>query len=481
MKTLYLLFALFGITLNSFTQENNWRPIRNDDTYFYFGNNEYRAYKIDSVGEYADSITMFSYNEVFASALADCINPNGPSWIGRKIVNYKDSTRIYNFNNEAITFLQEPKIGNTWCFYKYDNKNVINARITDKRFEDIGYVEDSIIIIELESNNNFNTKELKISKNHGMISGYNFLHFPELKTEFSQLDTFLITGQISNTSSKANLTAHEIYNYEIGDEIHTHERYITWPEGTVYTDEKIIRNVVSKQYNNDSTEITYEFNQCDKSGRKQTTYTYDLSSTNLSDLPFEPKIIEEVSYKTLNLNQMGKHSNEFRFKDFGGEYRYRNDSCYAYICVDKKSSKIIKSIPFVMQSGMYIEGLGGPYYDRGLMFVMDSRSLIYYKKGDKEWGTPFSCDDIIISSLNKLAETIEVYPNPASNYITIEIDELTDNLEIAFYTMQGKKLYVNCLNTGKNIIPISSFPIGAIVYEIKNQKGEKTKGVFVKE
>src|SRR5690606_24737160 len=58
----------------------------------------------------------------------------------------------------------------------------------------------------------------------------------------------------------------------------------------------------------------------------------------------------------------------------------------------------------------YIDGLAGPYY-RSSYFPND-RILKYYKKGDEEWGTPYT---FTISTSEKItSESLSIFPNPVA-------------------------------------------------------------------
>jgi hypothetical protein len=338
MKTTLLLTFSILLTINGLAQTQDWRPVRTDDTYFYLGNDEYRAYRIDSIQEFPDSTILFSFPELFASAQFDCFNPFGPSWIGSKIEIVKNKTTIYNNINEPITILNTTEIGTKWHLYEYSETQYIQAEIIDKTYENIGYIEDSIVNIKLSSNDGLNGSHIKISKNHGLVQGFNFLLFPNLTTDFQQLDAYTLTGQVSNTTSKANLTAFNVYNFEIGDEFHTN--YYSYNVSSEYnvqiTEEKYINKVVAKSYNKDGMEVYYTFEQCDKNGNRVIEQTINLNNETLEVLPFQT--FKSDDEYTLTFNQMWKHSNSYRYKVFGSGYMYENDSCYNFVYIDKRKT-----------------------------------------------------------------------------------------------------------------------------------------------
>lgn len=486
MKTLLSFTLSFLLSIASLAQTQDWKPIRTDDTYFYVGNEEYRSYRIDSVVKYSDSTLMYSYAELFALNYADCFNPFGPSWLAKKIKTGNDSTLIYNYNNEAITLLHNPKIGSTWNLYTYTETQFIQAEVTSRTYENIGFTEDSILTLKLSSTDNLNGKEIILSKNHGMVKGFNFLLFPNINTEFQYLDSFKLCGLVSNTASKANLTALDIYNFDVGDEFHTHyySYEATGENSADITDKKAIKKVIEKTYNSDSSEVNYKYNLCDKTGEHITEQTFPLKSEYLNQLPYHPiytaSTLDSTDDKNFVFCQIAEHSNTYRNKEFGGNYIYQNDSCYEYVLIDKKKSSSMEKLPFVRSNETYIEGMGGPYFDHNFMYNGESYNLVYYKKGTTQWGTPYNCDDIVGVNDAKNKVKINVYPNPASNYITIETSNAVTNSSFIILNSLGQKVFQQALVNKKAEINIKGLPKGIFLYQIK-QNGERVHaGKFIK-
>lgn len=480
MKTTLLLTFSILLTLTGISQTQDWRPIRTDDTYFYFGNGEYRAYRIDSIQEFPNSTILFSFPELFASTQDDCFNPFGPSWIGSRIEIAKNKTTIYNIINEPITLLNTTKIGTKWHLYDYSETRFIQAEIIGKTYENIGYTEDSVVNIELSSDDGLNGSNIKISKNHGIVQGFNFLLFPELSTEFQHLAVYTLTGQVSNTTSKGNLTEFDVYNFEIGDELHTsyYSYSVISDDDVQITNEKYIKKVVDKNYNQDSSEVTYTFNQCDKNGMHLIKETILLNVENFELLPFQAlKLVEEY---TLTFNQLWNHSNSYRYKIFGSGYMYYTDSCYSFIYIDKKKSNKLGAYPYPHEVAYYVEGLGGPYYNHDFMFSGTSYNLVYYKKGNLQWGTPYNCDDLLISIDIDNKFDFKLYPNPATNQITVELPNLTELADISIIDLFGKICLKTQLTETMQEINITHLAQGIYLYQIKLPGGDVKIGKIIK-
>jgi hypothetical protein len=84
------------------------------------------------------------------------------------------------------------------------------------------------------------------------------------------------------------------------------------------------------------------------------------------------------------------------------------------------------------------------------------------------------------------AELVEakVYPNPATDYVTIELPEnLPQNAELKLYNALGQMVFQRSLNKGEKAIKLDlkGFEIGAYFFEIIGEDGVLGSGKFVKE
>ena len=80
--------------------------------------------------------------------------------------------------------------------------------------------------------------------------------------------------------------------------------------------------------------------------------------------------------------------------------------------------------------------------------------LIYFKKGDEEWG-----NEHVITATSELTKNhnLIVYPNPSNNYLNISLDEGVSNSSIQIYNMNGQLLLSRALNSNTIRIDVSDF------------------------
>jgi len=93
-----------------------------------------------------------------------------------------------------------------------------------------------------------------------------------------------------------------------------------------------------------------------------------------------------------------------------------------------------------------------------------------------------------VSGINEnknLSSKIKVYPNPVKEQLNIEIDKMqkTQSIAMDILNIEGKVIQqiswtTEEIQTGKKIIPTSSFPLGTYFYSIISDK-EQAKGKFI--
>jgi len=247
------------------------------------------------------------------------------------------------------------------------------------------------------------------------------------------------------------------YDFQVGDELHIWNLYSPFIPPSY--EKKIIHKYLSREDSEDS--ITYYIE------RKVHNHTVDgIGHHNISTsmdtiiliavkgLLFytEPNellngAISKVMILNLPLQKMYIDSYDFWIT---------GDSCLGIVNVD-----VCNSPP------TYFLGLGGPYYEHCEIWGNEyAYELVYYKKGNTTWGTPF---DFEVSVSEHVKETsIIIYPNPTRNFITIKStnNEILNNCFIDIYDIQGRKCLsqniVNCehidvafLNAGFYVVKLT--------------------------
>jgi hypothetical protein len=79
-----------------------------------------------------------------------------------------------------------------------------------------------------------------------------------------------------------------------------------------------------------------------------------------------------------------------------------------------------------------------------------------------------NCDDVAVEDL-VAEDIINIYPNPATDNITISLRENITNAVFTLYDMQGRVLIRQAVSN-EDVIPVSEFAAGIYIYNISTGK-----------
>lgn len=72
-----------------------------------------------------------------------------------------------------------------------------------------------------------------------------------------------------------------------------------------------------------------------------------------------------------------------------------------------------------------------------------------------------------------VTKVVKFYPNPATSYITFDIQKESDkNYTFQIYNMLGKKVYETNNVTSRNVISLSDFYRGLYIFQLKDKSGK---------
>jgi len=249
-------------------------------------------------------------------------------------------------------------------------------------------------------------------------------------------------------------TVAEIYDYEIGDIFHQEEFFASEGEGMHATyNIKIIDKYYSPTH--DTLYYLYEINT--------------MTTTSYNPEPVYSSEEKTISYTHLDsLVNNGEIDSVFSGPDYNGRKvngSYFHSSYPGYY--------------YSWDNQIYIAGCGGPfvdyYYYSGEYSATHKSVLLYFKKGNEEWGAPF-----YVGITNPVKE-FRLYPNPVSDYFIMEIpDAGYSTYTLLIYNSRGKLVsQQNALLGNHQQIDVSSLPSG--IYFVRTSDGKtEYKNRFIK-
>ena len=247
-----------------------------------------------------------------------------------------------------------------------------------------------------------------------------------LAINFCLVISLSVFGQEESTKA-------EIFNYEIGDIFHTYY----WDRPTGYLD--------------------YEAHS--------TYYILDKYYSPSGDtLFYAQEIFREINDIGLDTNIYENYIDTLEIIDLNSMI-WGGDADSVYSDPSFYNGRLINSVTDIYYNDFvwtywYIVGCGGPYsYEPGLIEGAGSgRDLVYFLKGDEEWGTPYY---VSIPEKIESKNQIKIYPNPASNYIHFAWGSCTSNdIQVSVFTNYGECIKALDLSSGKNQINISDLANG---------------------
>ncbi|MCL2131219.1 MAG: T9SS type A sorting domain-containing protein [Lentimicrobiaceae bacterium] len=461
---------MFGLHIGLIAQ--NYQTVNSSVTTAFIGNNDQQveSIRIDSSFVYGgDSVFYPFYNIQMIDY--DCYLPFSYSWIGKKMIIKPDGYNCFiNRENDTVKINTFAQLNENWIAYEISDTIIVAEVVKHDTLSFLGQTDSAKTISFTAYNQNMdsislpiNNKTIIISENFGLLETMNFSLFPSIVQGNQGVQTYDLLGMSSPEIGIVNLTWREIYDFDIGDEIHisgydSHVEYpttlhtehkekyiylakIVFSDSIIYTvdrEEQIIgrrtapwgNTIETHTYIHDTVAMVYKADSVlDKLSGEIINNTADVTGVpeyvdgNISDVRIE---IGDTIKKTLIAHQKIKEN-----------YLGSNDGCW--ILYDYEMYFVVPHC---------LKGLGGPYYDYMFFEFAEERVLQYYKKGDKTWGTPLVITPLSISDMDN-KNIVNIYPNPTDGKLHITYAETLHATSVQMFDVVGKQYSVGA----KHILP----------------------------
>ncbi len=410
---------------------------------------------IDTIISESDTFFHFQFEKLILD------NNKGPSLFGKGIEKRTDGSEVFfNIADEEIKILPKAKLDSTWILWENSVGEYIEAKIIQTELQTVLGETDSVKLISLThyySNGNkkdsrVNELEIHLSKNHGLSKIFNIREFPFIykKSPYVYFEERLYTyNLIGNTSKKVGLRKpmiKDIFDFQINDLIRYYESADI--EGSMdYTHDYILTiNECNLSRGGDSLwlekEVRMHFNHDDSNPYIDTlkewierinspiiTYleNYPYNEDYTIDLPLEIF----PSYNFLDFGYV-----LFRNEQYGGRFQvilFPSEFGLHLWETDHKS--------MLTWGGDYyhmIYGCGSYYtyaYSEGYGGILHKEKLIYFKKGEEEWGIPLSNHET--QRLNN--KNLMIFPNPVIDHLKMDLRDIksTGKMSYKIYNSAG--------------------------------------------
>jgi hypothetical protein len=479
MKKQFFILCFVFLATVSYTQ--NYQLIQPaQEQHFLFVNTintgpnyqrEIRSIRIDSIATQGTETHYYNYKilEENSSTLSCAAQHSDSSWLGHQVIQSNNGTYVF-FNQalDSIIIQSLAPINNTWVLYEFGNGDYIEATVTSIDTATILGNIDSVKTLNLQvkdvANNllthPMNSEILQFSKQNGWIQFFNFHEFPNNTIPYN-----LVGSSAQPNIGISSPTQANIFDFNVGDEIHTAGEYRMQFAQWQYGQHRQIKTILSKDVSANQDTIAYTYERClarinndGMAGTTDTSYTTDtvtqqivLSETSNLDQLTHELFPDSMGY---SLTSIRNFASDRRQKVTYNHYYY--DDFYA-----------CWTLYLDVWPRIWIEGLGGPFQNGFYRTDMP----VYYKKGTETWGTPIDCSTFLgIDVVSAANSSVKVFPNPFTETTTVQIEDfnVSDNWSIELVDITGKVVRSADIHAAPFTLSKRDLVAGVYFYRVRN-------------
>lgn len=381
MKNNLLFLGLILLFNQAIAQ--NYQAVPHNQINYYINttsDSQIEGLRIDST---IQTETRFIFPKKWDARNYDCANPFAAMWMGHEM-QYRNGKWIFiNKSNEEVCLNPYAKIGKIDTAWQGLKRQYLTSKVLKRTFESVLNEQDSLVYIQMnfydstgkEQSEKYNKDTLIMGKNTGLVATWAF----DTITQHPQFYKLLDKRNATNTS-KYYEPWRTVAEFNIGDIFQYEDKYYG-PDidpGWIALEEN---KVLTKQYYLTQDSVVYTFLR-----KKQFAYINQEYETTY-------KITIDTTSESYKLSKWaGILPNEAFFT---GQYFYSMkqtkdglllDASYNLHLIKESDSCWSQSAFTPAPTVTYLEGSGLFISDGNYDFTADKKELLYFKKGEREWG-----------------------------------------------------------------------------------------------
>lgn len=402
---------------------------------------------------------------------ATCFILTDTSWLGWPVVRRTSGADVFfNVHGDSIVIQTGAALNNSWHVFELGSGDYLQGTVTSIAMQTVLGQNDNVKTITLQALNAsnqpiahaFNGKTIQLSEHYGFVQAFNFYDFPNDPIER------VLAGKSSIPAGMGNLTAAQIYDFNVGDQFdYQGQEFSPPPPFQPGFDTYRTRIVTAKTLNANSVQYTYSESFCKKYGttivssyQNQTTnetidYAFYDTTYFFRYLPEALKAPLDTSHNWTSFMDEGS----LYYQDpgmYNGRLQRTYDRIwpYGYDSVQHCWSGLTVSFgPCDSWHNKYAAGLG-KVFDMPTNYCTNY-FLVYYQKGNETWGTPLNWSVIMgIPEQAEAGQYLHVFPVPAKNEAMLELPEGRGTKEITIFNSIGA------------VVQKISWPSGSLTYRL---------------
>lgn len=506
-----LIFLFVSIAVNGFSQ--NWKTVPEKDTiYFTTADKALKVTWIDSATEAAADSVFHFYKSIRSSSITSCADTLAATWLGSYFTRSSNGDEYYfNSFNDTILIKTNATLNASWIIAKGNGSNTKSyiATVTQLSTQLVDGATDSIKTISLQAYNNgapiadwYNNKQLILSKHHGWITALDLYRFPNPITPSYAFGATVDSTQhfrLEKTLKALNLNDDSpLARYAPGNEWIARKDVDmpggSWPDPSLTLQHDSVISVQTLANGIIATMRTHliEFTHTSLS---DTVFVHADTIAPPSPLPLTDTVLPEYNWHLQNIptsifwitneeyylkkytvdtacNGLFELSSNRLLQSNVGLFRDTNN------CINVNPPALIYP---VIRNWTYLEGFGYTYdyyyYESGdpLLFFHEI-TYPYIKLGNCIMG---SKDVLSVRNDHLSSQKVQIFPSPASNFITIQIPSQVSNATIEAYDNAGRKVLGYTTSEKETRLDISGLLNGIYTFQIITKRGVRTEKVLV--
>ncbi|MCB0807043.1 MAG: T9SS type A sorting domain-containing protein [Bacteroidales bacterium] len=427
----------------------------------------------------------------------ECVDTAMQSWIGNHVLIKDNGMNVFfNRENDSIFVNTWAELNESFVFYAYPDGSHFLATVTLKENMEFLGITDNVKTIALQLynadnepvNSPLNGTEIMLTENFGFYKTINFRDFPGFGGGTFSVIEHTLFGHEDIANSFHKLTMRDVYDFEVGDEYHYSTYYSASSES--WWKNKIIDILGKEWIQNDQVKYTY---RQETWGYEGPPYYYDMFhfidtvekvyadiDTLINDhLPLQSYMIPTGTYDllTYDIIQTDKYNGRPVMITSNDGYSYTSyNDCFTRWWFDSG----------VFYADYYIKG-GGKLSDNVTLdaggYPYSSRQdMVYFMKGDEEWGTQLEPPVIGIDEHSGNHRTMLVYPNPAIGDIHFSTGgvPVSGLCNFKLYDLNGRLLIDKSIDPNDDSIDVSKLNAGLYFYRVVGKELSEQGKIAVK-
>jgi hypothetical protein len=479
------LLILLAITCSGILKAQNYHTFNLGDTVeFGYGNTVLLDSFVDNGNE-----TIFYHTLLYQ------FDPYGqtcpyPGWTGKELIrnNSTGEEVLINRYQDTIVLGNMKQLNDSWTFYQHTLGTTVTVIATVTNISEISFLNtvDTVKTIRFQCFDNgtpittiVSNDSMLISKNHGMIRATDFNAFPS---------AFIDISSGSSLGGLYYLRPIDVFNFDVNDEFH-YTRSIGYYSKTRFFTAK---RITGKQYNADSSAVTYNVHRCelkrndiDTDGdggadvfdtiyiaEDDITETFDFnayvtdSSFNMLSSTIDSNLLRY--YKGSRTLYIGGEIINSPTKNMSRIYFKSNTLPDCYINYD--------SLYYTQYQNdiVYSKGFGAVYRSKStqytnLQYSSDYYGLVYFKKGTLEVGSPLDIPCSFINSVStpQSAPPVTFVKSPDTDQFIIYMNTpYQKSIPLSVFGVDGKNYFSSFITLPVNQYDVSFLPKGIYIAHV---------------